>query len=50
MHAIITGCSCVKCMDLTVCHKQIEEKWRRQIIVIAKHELSTIEDIDLEDV
>ena len=26
MHGIITGCSCVMCMDLTVCHKQIEEK------------------------
>ena len=27
MRAIITGCSCVISMDLTVCHKQIEEKW-----------------------
>ena len=39
MHAIITGCSCVICMDLTVCHKQIEEKWRQQIVV-AEHEFS----------
>ena len=23
-------------MDLTVCHKQIEEEWRLQIIVVAK--------------
>ena len=50
MHAIITGCSCVICMDLTVCHKQIEEKWRQQIIVVAEHEFSNIEGIDLEDV
>ena len=40
MHAIITGCSCVICMDLTVCHKQIEEKWRQQIIAQAEHEFS----------
>ena len=45
MHAIITGCSCVICMDLTVCHKQIEEKWRQQIIVVAEHEFSNIEGI-----
>ena len=50
MHAIITGCSCVICMDLTVRHKQIEEKWRQQIIVVAEHEFSNIEGIDLEDV
>ena len=36
-------------MDLTVCHKQIEEKWRQQIIVVAEHEFSSIEGIDLED-
>ena len=50
MHSIITSCSCVICMDLTVCHKQIEEKWRQQIIVVAEHEFSNIEGIDLEDV
>ena len=50
MHAIITGCSCVICKDMTVCHKQIEEKWRQQIIVVAEHEFSNIEGIDLEDV
>ena len=50
MHAIITSCSCVVSMDLTVCHKQIEEKWRQQIIVVAEHEFSNIEGIDLEDV
>ena len=37
-------------MDLTVCHKQIEEKWRQQIIVVAEPEFSNIEGIDLEDV
>ena len=37
-------------MDLTVCHKQIEEKWRQQIIVVVGHEFSNIEGIDLEDV
>ena len=37
-------------MDLTVCHKQIGEKWRQQIIVVAEHEFSNIEGIDLEDV
>ena len=46
-------------MDLTVCHKQIEEKWRQQIIVVAEHEFNNIEEhefnnininIDLEDV
>ena len=37
-------------MDLTVCHKQIEEKWRKNIIVVAEHEFSSIEGIDLEDV
>ena len=36
-------------MDLTVCHKQIEEKWRQQIIVVAEHEFSNIEDIDFLD-
>ena len=50
MHAIITGCSCVICKDITVCHKQIEEKWRQQIIVVAEHEFGNIEGIDLEDV
>ena len=37
-------------MDLTVCHKQTKEKWRQQIIVVAEHEFSNIEGIDLEDV
>ena len=32
------------------CDKQIEEKWRQQIIVVAEHEFSNIEGIDLEDV
>ena len=50
MPTIITGSSCVIFMDLTVCHKQIEEKWRQQIIVVAEHEFSNIEGIDLEDV
>ena len=50
LHAIIIGCSCVISMDLTVCHKQIEEKWRQQIISVAEHELSNIEGIALEDV
>ena len=51
MHAIITDCSTsVISMDLTVCHKQIEEKWRQQIIAVAQFESSNIEDIDLEDV
>ena len=50
MHAIITGCSCVISMDLTVCHKQIEKNWRQQIIVVAEHEFGNIEGIDLEDV
>ena len=50
MHAIITGCFCVISMGLTVCHKQIEEKWRQQIIMAAEHEFSNIEGIDLEDV
>ena len=50
MHGIITGCSCVISMDLTVCHKQTKEKWRQQIIVVVEHEFSNIEGIDLEDV
>ena len=50
MHTIITGCSCAISRDLTVCHKQIEEKWRQQIIVVVEHEFSNIEGIDLEDV
>ena len=37
MHTIITGCSRVIFMDLTVRHKQIEEKWRQQIVVEAEH-------------
>ena len=32
-------------VDLTVCHKQIEEKWRQQIIAVAEHEFSNIEGI-----
>ena len=50
MHAIISGCSCVLCMDLTVCHKQIEKNWRQQIIAVAEQVFSNIEGIDLEDV
>ena len=50
MHRIITGGSCVIFMDLTVCHKQIEEKWRQQIIVVAEDEFSNIKGIDLENV
>ena len=50
MRAIITGCSCVISMDLTVCHKQVKEKWRQQIVVVAEHEFRNIEGIDLEDV
>ena len=42
MHAIITGCSCVVSMDLTVGHKQNEETWRQQIIVVAEYEFSSI--------
>ena len=37
-------------MDLTVCDKQIKEEWRQQIIVVAKHKLSIIERIDLENI
>ena len=37
-------------MDLTVCDKQIEEEWRQQITVVAKHKLSIIERIDLENI
>ena len=40
MHSVITSCSCVISMDLTVCHKQIAEEWRQQIIVVAKHNLA----------
>ena len=47
---MITGCSCVISMDLTVCHKQIEKEWRLQIIVLAKHKFSSIERIDLENI
>ena len=50
MHPIITGCSGVICMDLTVCHKQIVEEWRQQIIVVAKHKFSIIKRIDLENI
>ena len=48
IHTIITRCSCVIFMDLAVCHKQIEEKWRQQIIVVAEHEFINIESINLE--
>ena len=48
MHAIITGYSWVISMDLAVCHKEIEEKWRQQIILVAKHEFCNVEGIDLE--
>ena len=34
-------------MDLTVCHKQIAEEWRQQIIVVAKHKFSSNKRIDL---
>ena len=37
-------------MDLTVSDEQIEEEWRQQIIVVAKHKLSSIERIDLENI
>jgi len=50
MYTIITGCSCDIYIDLTVCHKQIEDQWQQYIIVIAKLEFSNIEGIDLEDV
>ena len=33
---------------MNVCHNQIEEKWRQQIIVVTEHEFSNIEGIDLE--
>ena len=46
-HAIIASCSCVISMDLTVCYKQVEKKWRQQIIVVAEHEFTSIEGIDL---
>ena len=42
IHAIITSYSCVTSMDLTVCPKQIAEKWRQQIIAVAEHEFSNI--------
>ena len=50
MHTIITGCSCVIFKDLTVCHKQIEEKWGQQIIVVANRYSScrnTVGDINV---
>ena len=50
MQPIITGCSGVISMDLTVCHKQIVEEWRQQIIVVAKHKFCSIERIDLENI
>ena len=50
MHSIITSYSCVISMDLTVCHKQIAEEWRQQIIVVAKHKFSSIERINLENI
>ena len=50
MHSIITGCSCVMSMDLSVCQKQIEEEWRQRIIVVAKHKFSSIQRVDLENI
>ena len=47
---MITGCSGVISIDLTVCHKQIVEEWRQQIIVVAKHKFSSIKHIDLENI
>ena len=47
---MITGCSGVISIDLTVCHKQIVEEWRQQIIVVAKHKFCSIERNDLENI
>ena len=30
-------------MDFTVCHKQIAEEWRQQIVVVGKHKFSSME-------
>ena len=50
LYSIITGCSCVLSMDFTVCHKQIAEEWRQQIVVVGKHTFSSMERIDLENI
>ena len=50
MHSIITGCSGVISMDLTVCHKQIVEERMQQITVVAKHEFSSIESFNLGNI
>ena len=50
MHSIITGCSCVITMDLTICHEQIAEEWGQQIIMVAKHKFSSVERINLENI
>ena len=50
MHSILTSCSCVISIDLTVCHKQIAEEGTQQIIVVAKHKVSSIERINLENI
>ena len=51
MHAILIGCSGTIAMNLTVCKKQVEKQWRRQLVVlIIVHKISYLKRIDLTNV
>jgi len=50
MHAIIIGCSGAIAMNLTVCKKQVEKQWRKQVVMIIVHKFSYLKLVDLINV
>ena len=50
MHVIIIGCSGAIAMNLTVCKKQVEKQWRKQVAMITVHKFSYLKRVDLINV
>jgi len=50
MHAIIIGCSGAIAMNLTVCKKQVQKQWNRQVVMIIVHKFSYLKRDDLINV
>ena len=50
MYTIIIGCSGAIAMNLTVCKKQVEKQWRKQVVMIIVHKFSYVNSVDLINV
>jgi len=50
MYTTIIGCSGAIAMNSTVCKKQVEKQWRKQVAMILVHKFSYMKPVDLINV